>query len=66
MFHQKFEEKIIKAQANTYRYQVPEKLYPPPQGRCRKNNETHQQKSCGETHQKCHEKSSNMRTDQNE
>jgi hypothetical protein len=65
MFHKKFEEKIVQEQAKTYSYQVPEKLYPSPQRRSGKNNETHQKKSCGETHHKCHEKSSNMRADYN-
>jgi len=42
MFYQQFEEKIIEKQAETYGYQVPEKLYPAAQGRSGKNNETHQ------------------------
>ncbi len=65
MFHQKLEEEIIKKQAETDCQKVPEKLNPASQGRSRKYNESHQKKSCGETHQKCHEKSSNMRADHN-
>ena len=66
MFHQKLQKEIIEKEAETHCQQVPEKLNPAPQRRGSKYNKPHQKKSGGETHQKCHEKSSNVRADHNE
>lgn len=50
MFHQKLEEEIIEKETETDCEKVPEKLNPAPQRRSCEYNETHQKKSCRETH----------------